>query len=283
MSSPCVELPTAVLTRAISDNSSQIQTTFTPAHDQAIKKVVKTNRTGAHHQGWPCPQRTSTPSDCPYDPATSLTEQVRNSLASSLRNFTFTPIHDDTYLDAVILHTPYPARKHTEEVWTALSAYVPHPVRRLGISNVTDEELQHLLDFCRANPSIAERPAIVQNRFRGCGGRGDDDDDAFDAAVRETCRKNGIEYQAFGVLRERALLRDQQTVGAVADLACVSREASLYALVMALQDDMAVLDGTSDPRTMVADIDDLRRIERHAEGPEWKRALGSFKKGINQL
>lgn len=281
-----MELPTAVLTRAISDNSSQIQTTFTPAHDQAIKKVVKTNRTGAHHQGWPCPQRTSTPSDCPYDPATSLTEQVRRSLASSLRNFTFTPAdHGDTYLDAVILHTPYPARKHTEEVWTALSAYVPHPVRRLGISNVTDEELQHLLDFCRANPAIAERPAIVQNRFRGCGGRRDDDDDGdfFDAAVRETCRKNGIEYQAFGVLRERALLQDRKSVGAVAELASVSREASLYALVMALQDDMAVLDGTSDPRTMGADIDDLRRIERHAEGPEWKRALGSFKKGINQL
>lgn len=282
MSSLYVELPTAVLTRAISDNTSQIQTTFTPVHDQAIKKVVKTNRTGAHHQGWPCPQRTSTPSGCPYDPATSLTEQVRSSLASSLRNFTFTPSPDDTYLDAVILHTPYPARKHTEEVWTALSAYVPHRVRRLGISNVTDEELQHLLGFCRANPAIAERPAIVQNRFRGCGGRRDDDD-PFDAAVRETCRENGIEYQAFGVLREKALLQDQQSVGAVADLAHVSHEASLYGLVMALQDDMAVLDGTSDPQTMGADIDDLQRIGRHAESPEWRRALGSFKKGTNQL
>lgn len=247
---------------------------------------MKANRTSTH-PGWPCPQRTSTPSNCPYDPTTSLTEQVRRSLASSLRNFTLTPSPDDRYLDAVILHAPYPARKQTEEVWAALSTYVPHPVCRLGISNVTDEELQHLLDFCRAKPTIAVRPAIVQNVFRGCGGRRDDDDDFddddFDADVRETCRENGIEYQAFGVLSEKGLLQDQQSVGAVADLAHVSREASLYGLVMALQDDMAVLNGTSDPHTMAADIDAVRRIKGNADSPVWKRALGSFKKGMFEL
>ena len=243
-----------------------------------------TNRTAAH-PGWPCPptQRTAIPSDCPYDPATSLAEQVRSSVASSLRNFTFMPSSPgEAYLDAVILHTPYPTREHTEAVWTALSASVPHPVRRLGISNVNDKELQQLLDFCRANPTAAVWPAIVQNRFRDGSARNgdDDDDDAFDAAVRNKCRKNGVEYQAFGVLREKRLLQDQQSVGAVADLAVVSREASLYALVMALQDDMAVLDGTSDPRTMGADIDDVRKIKGYNERPEWKRALKSFKEGI---
>lgn len=276
MSSVYAELPTAVLTRAISDNSSQIQTTFTPAHDQAVKKVVKPSRTGTHHQGWPCAQRASTPSDCPYDPTTPLAEQVRSSLALSLKHFTFTPSsHEDVYLDAVILHTPYPDRKHTEEVWTALSAYVPHRVHRLGISNVTDDELQHLLDFCRANPAAAARPTIVQNRFR------DSDKDAFDSTIRQMCRENGIEYQAFGVLRTRALLQDQQSVGAVVGLAGVSREAALYALVMALQDDMAVLDGTSDPQTMAADMEDLRVIRGYAESPEWKRALDSFKGGVH--
>lgn len=276
------ELPTAVLTRAISDSSSQIQTTFTPAHDQAIKKLVRSNRTGAH-PGWPCPptQRTTIPGDCPYDPATSLAEQVRSSVASSLSNFTFMPSSpEEAYLDAVILHTPYPAREHTEAVWAALSAYVPHSIRRLGISNVNDEELQQLLEFCRANPTVTVWPAIVQNRFRDGSGRDGDDDDAFDAAVRNNCRKNGIEYQAFGVLREKRLLQDQQSVGAVADLAFVSREASLYALVMALQDDMAVLDGTSDPRTMGADIDDVRKIKGYAERQEWKMALKNFKEGI---
>lgn len=259
----------------VSRRDVSIQTTFTPAHDQAIKKVVKTNRTGAHHQGWPCPPRASTPSDCPYDPATSLAEQVRSSLATSLKHFTFTPSSpDDVYLDAVILHTPYPNRKHTEEVWTALSAYVPRRVRRLGISNVTDEELQHLIDFCRANPAAAARPTIVQNRFR------DSDKDAFNSTVRQMCRENGIEYQAFGVLRTKALLQDQQSVGAVVGLANVSREAALYALVMALQDDMAVLDGTSDPQTMVADINDVRMITGYVDSPEWKRALDSFKGGV---
>lgn len=273
MSSLYAELPTAVLTRAVSDNSSQIQTTFTPAHDQAIKKVVKTNRTGAHHQGWPCAPRASTPSDCPYDPATSLAEQVRSSLALSLKHFNFTP-SSPVYLDAVILHTPYPNRKHTEEVWTALSAYVPHRVRRLGISNVTDDELQHLLDFCSANPAAAARPTIVQNQFR------DSDKDAFDSTVRQVCRENGIEYQAFGVLRAKTLLQDQQSVGAVVGLANVSREAALYALVMALQDDMAVLDGTSDPQTMAADMNDVRTITGYDDSPEWNRALDSFKGGV---
>lgn len=236
---------------------------------------MKTARTGAH-PGWPCPQRTSTPSDCPYDPATSLAEQVHISVASSLGNFAIlSSSPGDVCIDAVILHAPYPAREHTEEAWTALSAYVPHLVGRLGISNVDDEELQHLLDFCRDNPA-AVPPAIVQNRFRGYGR-----DDDFDAAVRQMCKENGIEYQAFGVLRETALLQDQQSVGAVADMAFASHEASLYALVMALQDDMAVLDGTSDPRTMWADINDMRRIGLCSESPEWKRALESFKEGIH--
>lgn len=237
---------------------------------------MKTTRTGAH-PGWPCLQRTSIPSDCPYDPATSLAEQVDSSVASSLKIFAFTSSSPGrAYIDAVILHAPYPAREHTEAVWTALSAYVPDRVCRLGISNVDDEELQHLLDFCRDNPAVAAPPSIVQNRFRGYRR-----DDNFDAAVRQLCRENGIEYQAFGVLRERALLQDEQSVGAVADMAFASREASLYALVMALQDDMAVLDGTSDPCTMRADIDDVRRIESCAKSPEWRRALESFKEGIH--
>lgn len=239
-------------------------------------RTTRTTRTAAH-PGWPYPQRTSTPRDCPYDPATSLAEQVNSSVATSLRNFAVVSSSPrDVYIDAVILHAPYPAREHTEAVWTALSAYVPDHIRRLGISNVDDEELQHLLDFCRANPATAAAPAIVQNRFRGCRR-----DDNFDAAVRQICRENGIEYQAFGVLRETALLQDEQSVGAVADLAFVSREASLYALVMALQDDMAVLDGTSDPRTMGADMDGMQRIGECADSPEWKRALESFKKGIH--
>lgn len=259
-----------------SDSSAQIQTTFTPAHSQAIKKVVKTTRTGAH-PGWPCPQWTSIPSGCPYDPATSLAEQVHRSVSSSLTNFARTASRpEEVYIDAIILHAPYPAREHTEAVWTALSAYVPHRVCRLGISNVDDEELQHLLDFCRDNPAAAAPPAIVQNRFRGYHR-----DDNFDASVRQLCRENGIEYQAFGVLRETALLQDEQSVGAVAGMAFASREASLYALVMALQDDMAVLDGTSDQCTMRADLDDVRQIEGCAKSPEWKRALDSFKKGIH--
>ncbi|KAG8164030.1 hypothetical protein KVR01_005948 [Diaporthe batatas] len=260
----------------VSRRDVSIQTTFTPAHSQAIKKLAKTTLT-ASHPGWPCPQETSIPGDCPYDPATSLAEQVRSSVDSSLKRFALaSDSPEDVYIDAVILHTPYPTREHTETVWTALSTYVPDRVRRLGISNVDDEELQHLLDFCRGNPAVATPPSIVQNRFRGYRR-----DDNFDAAVRQLCRDNDIEYQAFGVLREQALLQDEQSVGAVADMAFGSREASLYALVMALQDDMAVLDGTSDPCTMRADIDDVRRIERCANSPEWKKALESFKKGIH--
>lgn len=250
-----------------------IQTTFTPAHSQAIERIVKTTRTGANPV-WPCLQRTSIPSDCPYDPATSLAEQVESSLSSSLANFALmSSSPEDVYIDAVILHAPYPARKDTEAVWTTLSAHVPHNVRRLGISNVNDEQLHHLLDFCRANPAMTAEPTIVQNKF--CC------DDDFDDAVRQICKENGIEYQAFGVLRQNALLQDRESVGAVSELAVVSREASLYALIMALQDDMAVLDGTSDPRTMWADIDDVRRIKWCSGSPGWKKALDSFKKGIH--
>lgn len=258
-----------------SDNSPQIQTTFTPSGAQASKKVVKTNSREDARPGWRCPvTRRAIPGDCPYDPTTSLTEQVHSSVASSLRNFTFAPSSEAAYLDAVILHHPYRAREHTETVWTALSTCVPHSIRHLGISNVDGEELQHLLDFCRENPTTTVRPSIVQNRFL----HGHN----FDDAVRAICKQDHIEYQAFGVLKEsRFLLQDQETVGAVAELAFVSREAALYALVMALQDDMAVLDGTSDVQTMWADIDGVRRIGWSAESLEWKTALQKFKEGIH--
>ncbi|GAA5988533.1 hypothetical protein JCM11641_003306 [Rhodosporidiobolus odoratus] len=54
----------------------------------------------------------------PYDPQAALTDQVHQSLATSLRELR-TP-----YLDALILHSPMTTRAQHEQVWTAFEGAV---------------------------------------------------------------------------------------------------------------------------------------------------------------
>lgn len=167
------------------------------------------------------------------------------------------PVSGQTYLDAVILHTPYPDSDTTARVLRAISAAFAGPggrVRRLGISNVTAAELEDL----RARGVGLD---IVQNRCHYA--------DGLDREVRRLCRAHHIEYQAFGVLRNPPLLRDDSTVLAVAREIGVSREVALYALVMValgdedhtgnLEEDVKVLDGTTQEEHMREDLEQVRR------------------------
>lgn len=120
----------------------------------------------------------------PYDPKASLSDQVAQSMASSLEH-----LRTD-YVDSYVLHGPASGYGWTEadsEVWEAmLKERDAGRARLLGVSNVS---LRHLEQMAAIYP---EAPAFVQNRcFARLG---------WDRDVRLFCGEQGITYQGFSLL-----------------------------------------------------------------------------------
>ena len=122
------------------------------------------------------------PMRMPYDPNASLSDQVTQSFAASLRNL------QTNYLDCLVLHSPLASAKQTLEVWRAMeSLVVGGGVRNLGVSNCYElEPLAALYDSARLKPSV------VQNRLYA--------DTGYDREIRAFCWTQGITYQSFWTL-----------------------------------------------------------------------------------
>lgn len=182
--------------------------------------------------------------------------RAKTSIEASLDLFR-DPVSGSAYLDAVILHAPYPDIMTTAHVLRAMSSFggPGGRVRQLGISNVTAAELQDL------HASGGFLPQIVQNRCRYTNG--------LDRMTRSFCKTHRIVYQAFGVLQNEPLLQDGRTVLEVTRELAVSREAALYALVMValgaddhpgnLDEDVRVLNGTTNEEHMKEDLEQVNR------------------------
>ena len=120
----------------------------------------------------------------PYDPAASLTEQVAQSLASSLEHLA------TDHVDSYILHGPSSAYAWTEadvETWEGMRKQRDAGrARLLGVSNVSLEHLEQM------EAARHELPAFVQNRcFARLG---------WDRDVRSFCNRHRIIYQGFSLL-----------------------------------------------------------------------------------
>jgi diketogulonate reductase-like aldo/keto reductase len=154
---------------AFERESLYVQTKFTPLSGQDPKRV-------------------------PYDPQASVAEQVAQSFAVSLQNLR------TTYLDALILHSPYAREEQTMAAWQAMEALVDAGgVHRIGISNCYDREvLERLYGASRV------KPAIVQNRFYA--------DTDYDADIRAFCIANDISYQSFWTLTANPELLADETL-----------------------------------------------------------------------
>jgi diketogulonate reductase-like aldo/keto reductase len=126
------------------------------------------------------------PVSIPYDPETSLAEQVRQSCAVSLRNLR------THYIDCLLLHSPLQPMARLMEVWRAMEALIAAgTVRQLGISNC------YRMDVLQALCRTAEvRPAVVQNRLYATTG--------YDREIREYCLSNRMFYQSFWTLTANA-------------------------------------------------------------------------------
>lgn len=138
------------------------------------------------------------PARIPYDPKASLSEQVRQSFAASLRNLRV------EYLDGLILHSPLSGSGPTLEVWRAMEALVDEGgVRQLGISNCYRlEQLETLFDLVRI------KPAVVQNRFHA--------DTGYDREIRAFCWQQRLIYQSFWTLTANPHILAHRTVAGLA-------------------------------------------------------------------
>jgi diketogulonate reductase-like aldo/keto reductase len=174
------------------------------------------------------------PARIPYDPKAPLEQQVRQSLAVSLRNL------GTDYLDCLVLHSALPSARQTLEAWRTMESMVDsREVRQLGISNCYRlEELEVLFQSARY------KPAVVQNRFYA--------DTGYDRDLRAFCRQHGIIYQCFWTLTANPQVLAHR---AVRELASKHRRTPAQILFRYLtQNDIVPLTGTRSEIHMREDL-----------------------------
>ncbi|HEY9840083.1 MAG: aldo/keto reductase family protein [Candidatus Sericytochromatia bacterium] len=172
----------------------------------------------------------------PYDPQADYPTQVRQSFASSLEHL------GTDYLDSYVLHGPssgYGLNAADLEVWRTMEELQQAgQTRLLGVSNVSYDQLQALLE------QASVKPAFVQNR---CYARSQ-----WDARVRELCRAHDVRYQGFSLLTANARELNQPRVHAIAQRLNVPLTRVVFRF--ALQLGMLPLTGTSDRDHMLSDL-----------------------------
>lgn len=171
----------------------------------------------------------------PYDPRASLTEQVAQSMASSLEHL------GTAYVDSYVLHGPASGHGWTEsdaEVWAAMvREREAGRAKVLGVSNVSLRHLQQM----------PEPPAFVQNRcFARLG---------WDRHVRAFCRERGVIYQGFSLLTANPEVMQHELLAAVAKTAGVTVAQVVFAFARAVG--ILPLTGTSSRGHMEQDLASL--------------------------
>jgi diketogulonate reductase-like aldo/keto reductase len=188
----------------------------------------------------------------PYDPASDLSTQVAQSMASSLEHL------GTDHVDSYVLHGPASGSGWSDadaEVWAAMLGQRDlGRTRLLGVSNVS---LRHL-QMMRADG--AELPRFVQNRcFARLG---------WDRQVRGFCAEHGIVYQGFSLLTANPEMLHHPLVSGIAARLGATPAQVVFRFAMAVG--MLPLTGTSDAEHMRQDLasrslalspDEVREIE----------------------
>lgn len=207
------------------------------------------------------------PDNMPYDAYLPIPDQIKASVASSLHNFRpndFSDESSDSYLDCLLMHSPFPTIQDTLQAWKTLETYVPHRIRSLGISNVPLEVLTELYE------SVDIKPVVVQKRFHP--------GTTFEGNLRIFCSNRHIKFQGYGILKKNPDLLASEPVVELANKVGVSVQIAQYGLYLGLGD-MTALIGTTNAGRMKEDLTALKRVQEwstvHRE--TWLAILSSFK------
>jgi diketogulonate reductase-like aldo/keto reductase len=174
------------------------------------------------------------PKQIPYDSAAPIPEQVAQSFAVSLRN-----LRTD-YIDCLVLHSPLPSAKQTQEAWAAMEALVDSGrVGQLGISNC-----YALPQFEALYEGARIKPAVLQNRFYA--------DTRYDRDIRACCRARRVVYQSFWTLTANPKVLESPLVTTLCRE--YQRTAPQILFRYLTQIDVVPLTGTSSPTHMREDL-----------------------------
>lgn len=176
----------------------------------------------------------------PYDPNASLSDQVTQSMASSLQHL------GTDYVDSYVLHGPSSRYDWTTgdfETWQAmLRERDAGRTKLLGVSNVA---ISHLKQMARAH---AEPPAFVQNRCYARLG--------WDREVRAFCRDRNIIYQGFSLLTANVEVLRHPAVNKIAARLNATTIQVIFAFSRAVG--MLPLTGTTNADHMKEDLASLQ-------------------------
>jgi len=273
------ELTTPLVQQALQSGFTAIDTACQPRHyredlvGEGVRKYLastggRLRRSDLYVQSKFTSINGQDPNNVPYNPESSLTDQVQTSVATSLRNFTVSD-SEAPYLDSLILHSPMPSMHETLEVWQALEQYVPDKIRNLGISNTNLYTLMELYE--RANV----KPAVVQNRFYA--------DTKHDIAVRKFCVEKGMIYQSFWTLTANPQLLRAKVVQDLARSVQIEPPNALYCLALGLGNTV-ILNGTKSEQHMRTDWEAVAKVRKFAEEDKkaWNEVMNSFRKTIGE-
>lgn len=223
--------------RAI-DTANQRKHYFEEAVGMALKSFLKSKRVErselsiqtkfTHQQGQD--------HRLPYNPESSVTDQVLQSFESSLKHLGL------DYIDSYLLHGPSSAfgvAPEDFEAWSSMeSLALSGQTRHLGLSNVNLNQLESFYKNAKV------KPKFVQNRCYASQG--------WDYSVRKFCRENGIQYQGFSLLT--ANLREIQHPK-VLEISKNHRK-TLPQVIFRFSQQMGILPltGTSDEKHMREDL-----------------------------
>jgi diketogulonate reductase-like aldo/keto reductase len=188
----------------------------------------------------------------PYNEFDPLTEQVKQSFASSLQHL------QTDYLDSYVLHGPsYYQGIHAEdlEIWAAMEALQrTGKIHFLGISNVNVQQLKELFN------KAAIKPKFVQNRCFA--------NTRWDAEVRKFCHDNNMIYQGFSLLTANMNYLLTPQIQALAQK--YHKTIPQITFRFARQLGMVPLTGTSNSEHMRKDLDveDFELLEGEMNGIE---------------
>jgi len=175
----------------------------------------------------------------PYDPAASFSDQVTQSMVSSLEHL------GTDFVDSYVLHGPASGYGWTDadsEVWTAMvKERDAGRTRFLGVSNVSLQHLEQMI------ASQAQSPAFVQNRcFARLG---------WDREVRLFCAERKIVYQGFSLLTANPEVLHHPGIQDLA--ACANLIPAQIIFSFARSIGILPLTGTSDAEHMKQDLASL--------------------------
>jgi diketogulonate reductase-like aldo/keto reductase len=182
------------------------------------------------------------PNLIPYDRDAPIEDQVRQSLEVSLSNL------KTTYLDSLVLHSPFPTMEDTMRAWRTMEGFVDAgKVRRLGISNCYEYE-----DFVSIYESARIKPSVLQNRFY--------DESNFDTDLRAFCKAKGIWYQSFWTLTANRHALAGARAKEMAQVRHLTPQTLLYAFLMQLGY-VTPLSGTTSEKHMREDVAVMERMQ----------------------